>query len=486
MSASSLASKINLKPAPFDPADVRFPINLATALRLSDARPLVVAAAQASVWVAEADLTHAKVLWLPTLNLGFDYVRHDGGGPDFNKGVMTAPSVNFLYAGAGLAGTISTTDAIFQPLVARQVLNSRQWDIQTAKNDVLLQTANAYFFVHQARGTYAGNLYTVERGRDLVQRIEELSKELVTKVEVERARNFLSDLEQLAAQSRQDWRVQSANLTQILRLDPRTVVEPLEHDHAQITLIDLGRPLDDLMPIALTNRPELASNQALVQAAMQSIRQEKARPFIPQVLLNGFQTPAELLQAGIFGLGPNSSMNQWRGRDDVSIQPIWQLESLGIGNLARIKGARAGESLAIINFLKIQDAVAADVTRAQANLESAAARVLQADRALRTGISTFNGNFEGLRQTTRLGNMLVLVNRPQEAVFALQLMNKAFNEYFATVADYNRAQFELFHALGYPANEVAAVRSPGSVLPVDLNRPSFLPPVGNGPPPATR
>ena len=82
--------------------------------------------------------------------------------------------------------------------------------------------------------------------------------------------------------------------------------------------------------------------------------------------------------------------------------------------------------------------------------------------------------------------MLVLVNRPQEAVFALQLLNTAFNEYFTTVADYNRAQFELFHALGYPANEVAAVRNPGPGLPVDLNRPAFLPPVGNGPPPATR
>ena len=81
-----------LKPAPFEPNDLRFPINLATALRLSDARPLIVAAAQARVWVAEAELTQAKVLWIPDLNIGFDYLRHDGGGPDFNKGIMTAPS----------------------------------------------------------------------------------------------------------------------------------------------------------------------------------------------------------------------------------------------------------------------------------------------------------------------------------------------------------------------------------------------------------
>jgi hypothetical protein len=60
-SASALAPEegdlaLRLTPAPLEPTDLRFPINLATALRLSDARPLIVAAAQASVWVAEAQL----------------------------------------------------------------------------------------------------------------------------------------------------------------------------------------------------------------------------------------------------------------------------------------------------------------------------------------------------------------------------------------------------------------------------------------------
>ena len=127
---------------------------------------------------------------------------------------------------AACGGSIPTTDAIFQPLAARQVLNARHWDIQTAKNDALLQTADAYFQVHQYRGMYAGALYTVERGHDLVERITQLSKEFVPKVEVDRARNMLADLEQQAVSHRQEWRVQSANLTQVLRLDPRAVVVP--------------------------------------------------------------------------------------------------------------------------------------------------------------------------------------------------------------------------------------------------------------------
>jgi outer membrane protein TolC len=487
MPPSPLVTRPRLNFALFEPTDVRFPINLATALRLSDARPLIVAAAQARVWVAEAELTQAKVLWIPDLNMGFDYVRHDGGGPDFNKGILTAPSVNFFYGGAGLYLFVGTTDALFQPLVARRVLNARHWDVQSAKNDALLHTADAYFRVHQYRGMYAGAVYCVERGRELIDRIAALSMDLVPAYEVDRARNMVADLEQRAAMARQEWRVSSARLTRVLRLDPRAVVEPLEHDHLQITLIDPAEVLEDLMPIALANRPEVAARRALVQAAELRVRREKARPLIPSVLLSGYQTPGGmLLQAGIFGLGPNTSLNQWTGRDDVSIQLFWQLENFGLGNLARIKDQRGNQSRAIVDLLRTQDRVGEEVFQAQARLQAAAVRVFQADRALRTGIITYNGSVEGLGQTSRFGDVLVLISRPQEAIYALQLLKRAFDEYFTTVADYNRAQFELFHALGYPASEVARLRPPGEVLPVETTRPPFLPPVGHGPPPATR
>ncbi len=183
---------------PLEPTDVRLPINLATALRLSDARPIMVAMAQAEVWVAEARLQEARVLWVPTLNIGFDYLRHDGGGPDFNKGIMTAPSVNFFYGGAGAILSVGTTDAIFRPLEARQVLSAQHWEIQSTKNNVLLDTAKAYFTVHQYRGMYTGALYCIERGHDLIERIAQLKQDMVPAVEVERARNLVADLEQQA------------------------------------------------------------------------------------------------------------------------------------------------------------------------------------------------------------------------------------------------------------------------------------------------
>jgi outer membrane protein TolC len=482
-----------LKSAPLEPTDLRFPINLATALQLSDARPLIVAAAQASVWVAEAQLTRAKVLWVPAPMFGVDYIRHDGGGPDFNKGILTSPSVNYFQAGGSLAVSnpglfqlLNITDVFFEPLIARQVLNSRQWDIQIAKNDSLLMTADAYFKVHQYRGMYAGDLYVVERAHDVVDRVSRLSEDLAPRVEIDRARSMLADLEQQATIAREMWRVHSADLTQVLRLDPRAIVVPLEQDHLQITLIDPALPLPELHKIALSNRPELASYRALVQAAEARIRREKLRPFLPLVLIGGFQTPGGMLMQGsLFGLGPNSSLNQFTGRFDLSLQLVWQFDAFGIGNLARVKQQRGDESRTLIELRNTQDHVAAEVTEAHARLQSATARVSQAERALRAAMITFNGSFEGLRQTTRFGDVLRLVYRPQEVVFSLRELKKAFDNYFTTVAEYNRAQFLLFHALGYPAGAIALHRPPGEIMPVDTERPAYLPAVGNGPPPAT-
>ncbi|HEY5313781.1 MAG TPA: TolC family protein [Pirellulales bacterium] len=486
-----MSGAVNLKPATLEPTDLGYPINLAAALRLADARPLVISAAQASAWVAEAELQHAKILWVPTFNAGGDYIRHDGYGPDFNLGINTAArplaqSVNFMYGGVGLTGDVAMADAIFQPLAARQTLNAKRWGIQSAKNNALLITANAYFGVHQYRGQYAGATDVVQRGHKLVERIQFLSHDLVPKVEVDRALSMLADMEQKAAMARQEWRVSSANLTQVLRLDPRVIVDPQEHDHLQITLIEPNRPLDELIPIGLTNRPELASQQALVQSVAQRIRREKGRLLMPSLLLNGFQTPNELLEMGVQGFGHGNAMNLWGLRDDISPQLMWQYEGMGFGNMARIKEQRGNQSQQIIEVFRVQDGIAGDVTRAQARLQSAAVRVLQADRGLREAIITYDGNYQGLAQTKRFGNVLIQVYRPQEAVIALEHLYVAYDNYFATVADYNRAQFEIFHALGYPAREVAALRQAGEAMPVDVNRPTYLPPVGTGPPPATR
>jgi hypothetical protein len=72
--------------------DRPLPINLATALYLSNARPLVIAFAQNSVELAAAQLQRAKVMWLPNLNTGVDYYHHEGSDQSTNGQMMGYPA----------------------------------------------------------------------------------------------------------------------------------------------------------------------------------------------------------------------------------------------------------------------------------------------------------------------------------------------------------------------------------------------------------
>ncbi len=464
--------------------DQPLPINLATALRLADARPLVIAAAEASVRQAAAVLAGADVLWLPNIYLGGSYLRHDGGGAG-NSGIEYINGRNQLMGGYGLTAVVSAADALFAPLALRQVLRAREIDVQTAHNDALLDVAEAFFNVQQARGKLAGTRDAVEKGRDLVRRIQGLGKGLAPPIEADRARAELADLEQAATTAYADWRVASAELTRVLRLRPGAVVVPLEPPHLQTTLISPQQPVDGLIPIGLTSRPELASQQALVQATLVRLRQERLRPLIPSLILQGDAAPAEpgsYLTGGVFYSDVSGQANPLTARNDVSVQLLWELRNLGFGNKALIRERQAERDRALIELYRVQDQVAAEVAQAHARLQSAAIRVDQARAGLERAQSSYMGNLRGLGETTRFNDLLVLVNRPQEVVAALAMLMRGYDNYFTSVNEYNRAQFRLYRSLGYPANILACERSPGEVLPVDANRPPQMAPVCAPPP----
>ena len=138
----------------------------------------------------------------------------------------------------------------------------------------------------------------------------------------------------------------SAHLVRLLRLDPAALVEPLEQPHLMVTLVPLDPPLDDLIALATANRPELAAQQALVQAQERRVQQEKARPFLPSVLLRGASTnPAGTLAAGMFGGGLNDDMGRFGSRGDFDIQILWELQNAGLGNVARVMTAFGNGSI---------------------------------------------------------------------------------------------------------------------------------------------
>lgn len=434
-----------------EPLDRMYPINLPTALQLAGARPIDIAVATQQVQVAAAQLQKANVLWLPTLYLGGDYFRHDGQAQAVD-GTVSTDSKSSLMAGVGPSMVFAFSDALFAPLAQRQVQRAQEAALQSARNDTMLAVAVAYFNIQQARGELIGAEDARIKAEDLVQRTVKLAEGLVPPVEVVRARTELARRRQAVHAARERWQTASAELNRVLRLEASTLVEPLEPPQMQIPLIPPEISVDELIRFALSNRPELASQQALVQATLERLKQERLRPLVPSVLLRGSSTPVTgTLAAGYYGGGPNGFMGNFGGRGDFDLQLLWELKNLGCGNRALINERRADNQIAILELLRTEDRIAVEVVQAHAQAHSAALRVKDATAGLKDAQESFKKNLEGVEQTKRAGNLLVLVIRPQEVVAAIGALSQAYNDYFGAISDFNRAQFRLYRALGNSA-----------------------------------
>ncbi|MBN9520749.1 TolC family protein [bacterium] len=446
--------------------DQPLPINLATALQLAGARPLDVQIAGRQVAAAAAVFDRARVLWLPNISVGADYFAHTGPQQNFAGDILKSNRSTFM-AGFGPNVVFNFSDAVYAPLAARQDVRARQALEQTAINDVSFQVADAYFAVQQARGELAGALLAEKMADDLARRATALASGLAPPAEENRAKVELARRRQVVFTARERWRVAGAELGRLLRLDPTLLLEPAEPAFLPVTVIDPTAPVDALIPIALGTRPELGAHQAVVQATLARLKQEKLRPLVPSLAVRSVSTnPSGSLGYGTFGGGRNDRLDDFSGRFDIDVQLLWEFQSLGLGNRARVAERRAENEAATLDLFRTQDLIAAEVVQAYAQVRAAAERLNEAEPALREAVELANRNLEGIGQTRRIGDAIVLVVRPQEAVAAVQALGQANADFFAAVADYNRAQFRLYRALGHPAQCLAGAVGTGTASPV--------------------
>jgi len=436
------------------------PINLATALTLAGVRPIDVQIAARQTEIAAAAYLRANAQWLPSISVGGDYLRHEGAFQIFS-GAISQASRNSAMIGVGLNAVFSASDAVFGPLSARQDVRARQAFAQAAGNDVALQVTDAYFQIQQARADYLVAEELVRRGQEMVRRIEALAEGLAPPADASRARVESSRRRQAEIAALERWQTASAELNRLLRLEPGILLVAAELPGMTVSVLaDPGR-VDELIVAALLNRPELEGHRAVVEATLARLRQEKLRPLLPSVLLRSASTnPSGSLGYGAFGGGQGGRTGDFKARFDYDAQIIWELQNLGIGNLARIRERKAETQVAMLELFRVQDRVASEVNQAHARLISATDRMALSESAVRDAMETFDASLEGMRQTRRVGNFLTLIVRPAETVAALQGLAQTTVEYQQTVADYNRAQFALARAIGNPPRNLVAGLDP--------------------------
>ena len=435
------------------------PIDLAGALRLAGARDLDVAIARERVCRSLAELEEARVLWLPSIFLGPNWIRHDGTAQVVEGKVKNISKSSLFLGGSaalgqgvsgpvpaggpaqisGLTTVLRFSDAIFTPLAARQGVAARKAGVEVALNDALLGLSEAYLELQRAAGRLA-------IAREAVSHADTLSK--ITGSYARTGAGLEADHRRSLAEldrRRRDVEVAvgeletaSAELVRRTRLDPRVVVAPVEPPESVLRLAPENWPIDALITTALRTRPELAEGRAIVEATIVRLRQARLRPFVPSLALR--------TSAGGFGGGPNGFFGNFNGRNDVDVNLFWELQNLGFADRAISRQRAADQRVATLELMKIQDRIASEVVRAEKARIASDRQLAEASKAVPEALASLELNLTNMRR----GAGLPGATRPIEVLQPIQALAQARGDYLDAVLSFNRAQFRLFHALGRP------------------------------------
>jgi outer membrane protein TolC len=313
---------------------------------------------------------------------------------------------------------------------------------------MLLRVASAYLDL--LRG--AGRLAAAQQTRDEAQEVARVTANFAKtgkgrQSDADRAGTEYEQRKADVAQAEGDFESASARLCQLLRLDPSIRLVPMERYVAPNGLVPEPIPLPELITIALWQRPELRERQAAVRAALIDLRHKQLLPFSPNALV-GFS-------AGTFGGGSNlvsetgaqPRFGSFSERIDFDVVLFWSLRNLGVGNVALVKFSQSQLRQSELRELETLDRVRAEVASAQARVLARFAQIETYEKAIAASQSAFKQDLKRITNGEGL---------PIEVVDSLRLLGRSRFAFLDAIVDYNRAQFELYVALGQPpANTLA-------------------------------
>ncbi|HWA96878.1 MAG TPA: TolC family protein [Pirellulales bacterium] len=457
-------------PSAFPGATVT-PIDMPTALGLVEVRNPNFLLAQQRVLETMALRQLAAAQYLPTLNLGVNYDDHTGPLQQSSGNILPVQrSALFVGAGANAiaAGTVNIPgvlwqqnagDALFGLLQANQAIARARANTAATRNTMGLNVALAYLDLLEAEGRRSIALQIRQEAAELTRITEAHARTGQGRyADANRATTELADFDARAIEAEGDTFRMSARLSQLLGLDQSTRLHPTDNWVVPHPLVPELIPLEELLAIAIVQRPELAEYRAAVEQAMLALRGAQLLPFSPNVFL-GFSSGAFGGGSNLVAQPPGSSQfasgqprfGDFAGRADFDAMMYWTLKNLGVGNSAQIEGARARLSTVAWQRLVVFETVRLEVSNAHAYARMRLAQLDASELAIRAATQSWTEDLNRIRSLEGL---------PIEAVNSLRLMARARLAYLDSIIGYNRSQFQLYVALGQPPADALARPAP--------------------------
>jgi outer membrane protein TolC len=446
------------------------PIDLAATLQLAGTFNPEILLARERVDEAMALRQLAAAQLLPSVNAGGNLDHHLGPLQQSN-GKLIDVHRDAVYLGLGAnavgGGTVNipgivwdgnVSAVLFQSLARRQFVRQQSFASLAVRNQVLLRAASAYLELLRASGRRAVAQQLVANAKEVARLTANFAKTgQGRQADADRAATELEQRKSELVEAENQVLAASAALCQLLSLDPSVRLAPVDSQVVPAAIVPEPITLPELIAIALVQRPELAERRAAIRVAFLELREAKLLPFSPNLLVG--------YSAGTFGGGsnliadnpvaPEPRFGNFGDREDLDVILFWSLRNLGVGNVALIRLGQSRLRQEELRQIDVLDRIRAEVATAQARAHARYAQIDIQERAVATSLKAFQQDY------VRAFNKEAL---PIEVLDSLRLLGRSRQGLLDAIIDYNRAQFELYVAMGQPPAALLARPVPTKLL----------------------
>ncbi len=191
---------------------------------------------------------------------------------------------------------------------------------------------------------------------------------------------------------------------------------------------------------------------------------QRLLPFSPQVYLGmsadefggGSNLVAQPVGDGAFGRG-DPRFGSFMSRTDFDAMAYWTLRNIGLGNRALINAAASRLRSADWQRLAEVEQVRMEVANAYVRARARLAQMQTSEEAVAAAHDSWTEDLIRIRGNEGL---------PIEAVNSLRIYAQSRLAYLTAILEYNRAQFQLYVALGQPPADALVRELPPGAAPL--------------------
>lgn len=425
--AQTLAPELTTEAPPATMVKDVLAVDLASVLKLAQARNIDIAEAQQRIRANRGDL-HASIgSALPTIGLGVNAVDLQGAvpGPGSTYQVGRFSRVSPM----GLATWIlNPGQAIFDILAARKRLDASKRESEETRLLVERNVALAFYALARAQAHVAATQRRIEESEELARLANAREKAgLGLALDAQRAEATRDGARLAAIQALNDYYAASVKLASMLNLDPAVMLVPARGALQPQNWVRDDESLEALLARAFLQRPDLAAVRQRLGASEAAKAATLFAVIGPQLQANGQLTNTP----------PATQVTDTMFRQQLYGASVTLTLSAGL--IGRLQGANAAKALAGLEVERNLEAVRADVVSAQQSRIASTRSVPLAAAQLQAAQNAY----DLARSSLRAGTAVM-----HDVLLALNDLEAAREAYDLAVARDSEAQVQLLYATG--------------------------------------